>query len=57
MVLFQLSKIIILGFLIALMYAVVRIFFAVRLKKVQAVLDVIMVLVIFCFLLAFTVKF
>lgn len=57
MVLFQLSKIIIAIFFIILLTFAVKIFFLLPFKKLQPLYDVILVLIIFSFLLAFTVNF
>jgi len=57
MVLFQLSKIIILGFLILLLFLVVRIYFALPFKKLRPLTDLVLVFIIFSFFLAFTVNF
>jgi len=57
MVLFQLSKIIIFLFLIVLSYFAVKIFFALPFKRLQPLYDVLLVLTIFSFLLAFTINF
>jgi len=57
MVLFQLSKIIILLFLIFLTYFTVKIYFKLPFKRFQTLTDVILVFIIFSFLLAFAVSF
>lgn len=57
MVLLQLSKIIIFIFLTLLSFLFVKIFFALPFKKTQFISDIILTLIIFSFLLAFTVNF
>jgi len=57
MVLFQLSKIIIFLFLVLLSYGAVKIFFALPFKKARPITDLILVMILFAFLLAFTINF
>jgi len=57
MVLFQISQVIILAFFVLILCFAVKIFFALPGKKLQPIYDVLLVLVIFSFLLAFAVNF
>jgi len=57
MVLFQLSKIIIFLFLVFISFIAVKLFLNFPFKKTHKLTDIILVVIIFSFLLAFTVNF